>query len=66
MVLAGFAMSPRIVAAFPVLLDVFGGYQTARTLHFFGFVAIMAFVVGHVAMVVLTRGRHVRAMIVGR
>ena len=66
MVLAGFAMSPRIVAAFPALLDIFGGYQSARTLHFAGFVVLVAFVVGHVAMVVLTRGRHLRAMIVGR
>ena len=45
LVLAGLAMSPQVVAAFPVLLDVFGGHQSARTLHFFGFVAITAFVV---------------------
>ena len=67
MVLAGLAMSPQVVAAFPVLLDIFGGHQSARTLHFFGFVAIISFVVGHVAMVVLTGfGRHMRAMIVGK
>ena len=67
MVLAGLAMSPQVVAAFPVLIDVFGGHQSARTLHFFGFVAITAFVVGHVAMVALTGfGKHMRAMIVGR
>ena len=67
MVLAGLAMSPRVVAAFPVLLDVFGGHQSARTLHFFGFVALLAFVVVHLAMVVLTGfGRQMRAMIVGR
>jgi len=67
MVLAGLAMSPQVVAAFPILLHVFGGHQSARTLHFFGFVAITAFAVGHVAMVVLTGfGRHMRAMIVGR
>jgi len=67
MVLAGLAMSPQVVAAFPVLIEVFGGHQSARTLHFFGFVAITAFAVGHVAMVVLTGfGKHMRAMIVGR
>jgi len=67
MVLAGLAMSPRVAAAFPVLLDVFGGHQSARTLHFFGFVVLLAFVVGHLAMVVFTGfGRHMRAMIVGR
>ena len=67
MALAGLAMSPRVVAAFPVLLDVFGGYQTARTLHFAGFVLLGAFVVGHVALAVFTGfGRHLRAMVVGR
>ncbi len=67
MVLAGLAMSPQVVAAFPVLLSVFGGHQSARTLHFFGFVVLLVFVVGHVAMTVRTGfGRHMRAMIVGR
>jgi thiosulfate reductase cytochrome b subunit len=67
MVLAGLAMSPQVVAAFPVLIDVFGGHQSARTLHFFGFAVLVAFVVGHVAMVLLTGvGRHMRAMILGR
>jgi thiosulfate reductase cytochrome b subunit len=67
MALAGLAMSPRVAAAFPVLLDVFGGYQSARTLHFFGFVVLLAFVAVHLTRVVLTGfGRHMRAMIVGR
>ena len=60
-------MSPQVVAAFPALLDVFGGHQSARTLHFFGFVVLLVFVVVHLAMVVLTGfGRQMRAMIVGR
>ena len=67
MALAGLAMSPRIVAAFPVLLDVFGGHQSARTLHFFGFVVLLVFVAVHLIMVVLTGfGRQMRAMIAGR
>jgi len=67
MVLAGLAMSPQVVAAFPVLHDVFGGHQSARTLHFFGFAVLTAFVIGHVTMTVLTGfGRHMRAMIVGK
>jgi thiosulfate reductase cytochrome b subunit len=66
MVLAGLAMSPQVLAAVPAL-HVLGGHQSARTLHFFGFVVILAFVVGHLAMVLLTGfGRHMRAMIVGR
>jgi thiosulfate reductase cytochrome b subunit len=65
--IAGLAMSPRVVAAFPALLDVFGGHQSARTLHFFGFVVLVVFVVVHLAMVVLTGfGRQMRAMIIGR
>jgi len=67
MVLAGLAMSPQVVAAFPVLHAIVGGHQSARTLHFFGFVVIGAFVVGHVAMAVLSNsGKNMRAMIVGR
>ncbi len=67
MALAGLAMSPQVVAAFPVLLDVFGGHQSARTLHFFGFVVLLAFVIVHVAMAVRAGfGRQMRAMLVGR
>jgi len=67
MVLAGFAMSPQVVAAFPVLHDVFGGHQSARTLHFFGFVVLVVFVVVHVARLIMTGfGWKTRAMIVGR
>jgi thiosulfate reductase cytochrome b subunit len=67
MVLAGLAMSPQVTAAFPLLLDVFGGYQSARSLHFVGFVAVALFFVVHVAMVLVTGfGRQMRAMIVGR
>ena len=67
MVLAGLAMSPRVTAAFPALLSVFGGQQSARTLHFVGFVVVVAFVAVHVARVVVTGfGRQMRAMILGR
>ena len=33
-VLTGLTMSPGLDAAFPWLVDVFGGRQTARTIHF--------------------------------
>jgi thiosulfate reductase cytochrome b subunit len=67
MIVTGLAMSPAVTAAYPILLDVFGGYQSARTIHFFGFAALVLFVVVHVAMVVLTGfRRQVRAMILGR
>ena len=59
-------MSPAVTAAYPILLDVFGGYQSARTIHFFAFAALLLFLVVHVAMVVLTGfRRQLRAMILG-
>jgi thiosulfate reductase cytochrome b subunit len=66
LVLSGLTMSPAVTAAFPFLLRVFGGYQSARTIHFFAFAALVLFVLVHVAMVVLSGfRRQMRAMIVG-
>jgi thiosulfate reductase cytochrome b subunit len=66
MLLTGLAMSPAITAAHPGLLDLFGGSQSARTIHFFGFTALVLFLIGHVTMVVLTGvKRQMRAMIFG-
>ena len=48
----GLAMSPAVTAALPVLLDIFGGYQSARTIHFFMFVALLLFVFVHIVMVI--------------
>ena len=66
MVLTGLAQSPGITAALPVLLDMFGGRQTARSLHTFGTVLLVLFVVVHLLEVaaagVLNR---VRSMITG-
>jgi thiosulfate reductase cytochrome b subunit len=64
MLVTGLAMSPAVTAALPVLLDVFGGYQSARSIHFLGFSALVLFIVIHVAMVVVAGfGRQMRAMI---
>jgi thiosulfate reductase cytochrome b subunit len=66
MVVTGLAMSPAVTAAYPFLSDLFGGHQSARTVHFFGFAALVMFFVVHVAMVVLTGlRRQLRAMILG-
>jgi thiosulfate reductase cytochrome b subunit len=66
MVATGLTMSPAVTASYPFLLDVFGGYQTARTLHFFGFAALVLFLLIHVAMVIATGfGRQLRAMTLG-
>jgi thiosulfate reductase cytochrome b subunit len=63
----GFAMSPAITSVFPWTVEIFGGHQTARTLHFFLADLLVLFVVVHVAMVVMAgfAGR-MRGMIAGR
>jgi thiosulfate reductase cytochrome b subunit len=67
MLLTGLTMSPAVTAAVPFLLDLFGGYQSARTIHFFGFSALVLFLVIHVAMVFVTGPyRQLRAMILGK
>jgi len=67
MLVTGLTMSPAVTAAYPVLLDLFGGYQSARTVHFFCFAALVLFLIVHVAMVVLTGfRRQLRAMILGK
>jgi thiosulfate reductase cytochrome b subunit len=63
MIATGLTMSPAITSAFPLLLDLFGGYQSARTVHFFGFAALLLFFIVHIAMVIATGFRkHLRAM----
>jgi thiosulfate reductase cytochrome b subunit len=66
MVLTGLAMSPAVTAAYPGLLDLFGGSQSARTIHFFVFAALLLFLIVHVAMVALSGfARQMRAMTIG-
>jgi thiosulfate reductase cytochrome b subunit len=64
--LTGLTMAPAITAAHPWLLDVCGGYQSARTLHFFLAVALVVFVIVHVVMVAKSGfKRQVRAITLG-
>jgi thiosulfate reductase cytochrome b subunit len=66
-VLAGLAMSPAIDAAFPWIVDVLGGRQSARTIHFIAATAIVLFVLVHVAMVLISGVfNNLRSMITGR
>jgi thiosulfate reductase cytochrome b subunit len=67
MILTGIAQSPGFTAAMPMLLDVFGGRQSARTLHTIGTVALVLFVVVHV-LEVAAAGFFVkvRSMITGK
>jgi len=51
--LTGMTMSPGLNAAWPWLLDLFGGRQSARSLHFIAASVIAAFILVHLLMVVL-------------
>ncbi|MGH6831717.1 MAG: cytochrome b/b6 domain-containing protein, partial [Methyloceanibacter sp.] len=67
MLLTGLAMSPGMDAAFPILLDVFGGRQSARTIHFIAASGIVLFFVVHIVMVLLTGvWNNLRSMVTGR
>jgi Ni/Fe-hydrogenase b-type cytochrome subunit len=67
MVLSGLTMSPAMDATWPWLLDLFGGRQSARSIHFIAAWLIVAFVVVHLAMVILAGPvNEIRSMITGR
>ncbi len=67
LVLAGMTMSPGLDAAFPWLVDLFGGRQTARTVHFVMAAAVVLFVIVHVVMVLISGvWNNLRSMITGR
>ena len=66
-VLTGMTMSPALNAAFPFLLDVFGGRQSARSIHFICAMLAVLFIIVHLVMVVLSGPiNQVRGMITGR
>lgn len=48
----GLAMSPAVAGRFPWYTRLFGGRQTARSIHFLGLVAFLVFTVHHTALVV--------------
>ena len=51
MILTGLTMSPNFNASAPWLLDLFGGRQTARSLHFAVMLALVGFFVVHMLMI---------------
>jgi len=63
----GLAMSPSFVSAFPSAVNILGGQQSARTLHFFLTGVLVLFLLVHLLMVLLAGFRsRVRAMVTGR
>jgi thiosulfate reductase cytochrome b subunit len=67
MVGTGLTMSPGFDAGAPWLLDLFGGRQSARTIHFITASLVVVFIIVHLAMV-LASGfwNNIRSMITGR
>jgi Ni/Fe-hydrogenase b-type cytochrome subunit len=64
--LTGLSMSPMIDAAFPWLLNVFGGRQSARTIHFITCFVFVGFIAIHVVQVIITGFfNNMRSMITG-
>ena len=55
MMLTGMAMSQGMDAAWPFLSQMFGGRQSARSIHFIVAWALFAFTVGHVLLVLLNK-----------
>ena len=65
-IVTGLAMSPTITSVIPSLSGVFGGRQSARTVHFFLAASLVLFLLVHIAMVSLAGfTTRVRAMITG-
>lgn len=66
MVLAGLSMSPQLDASYPILLAIFGGRQSARTVHFVIAFAFLGFVLIHLVMVLVSGvSNNLRSMITG-
>jgi thiosulfate reductase cytochrome b subunit len=66
MVLTGLTMSPGMNAALPALLDIFGGRQSARTIHFLVAWSLVLFTAVHLFEIFLVGvWNEIRSMITG-
>ena len=66
MVITGMAISPGIEPAMPWLVDVLGGRQSARSLHFIFAFLLFGFFVLHVLLVIANKPfQHLRDMVTG-
>jgi thiosulfate reductase cytochrome b subunit len=63
----GLALSPAFDSAVPAAVNLLGGRQSARTLHFFVSGALLLFLIVHITMIALSGFKsRMRAMISGR
>jgi methionine sulfoxide reductase catalytic subunit len=58
MIVTGPVMSPAVVGRYPWYPKLFGGRQAARSIHFLGMAAFVAFVVMHVTLVLAVHPEH--------
>ncbi len=66
-IFTGLAMSPAMNAAWPWLTDIFGGRQSARSLHFIVAMLLAGFTIVHLALVILAGPlNEVRSMVTGK
>lgn len=66
-ILTGLTMSPGMNTAWPWLVDLFGGRQSARSIHFIVAFSLVAFFLVHIIMVILAGPvNEIRSMITGR
>lgn len=66
MLITGLSMSPGFNAVGGVLLDIMGGRQSARTLHFISASLIVGFIIIHVGLVIWTGlFNNIRSMVTG-
>ena len=67
MILTGLTMSPGMNAAWPWLLDIFGGRSSARSIHFIAAAGLVVFIIVHLVLVIFAGPlNEVRSMITGR
>lgn len=65
-ILTGLTLSPGMNAAWPWLLELFGGRQSARSIHFITASGITLFTIVHIALVFLAGWRNeIRSMVTG-
>ena len=63
----GLAMSPAVTSVLPIMVNIVGGQQSARTIHFFVAVLLFLFLLVHVTMVLLNGFTSLmKGMITGR
>ena len=66
-IVAGLAMSPGLNSLWPGWVDILGGRQSARTVHFIAALTLVAFVLIHVFEVIVSGvWNNLRSMITGR